>query len=45
MNQVEEAIKTLKKNKSRDPNGWINELFMDGIAGCNLKLKALCRVA
>ena len=41
INQLEEAIKTLKKNKSRDPNGWINELFKDGVAGCKLKLSLL----
>ena len=41
MNQLEKAMKTLKKNKSRDPNGWINELFQDGVAGNNLKLSLL----
>ena len=41
MNDLEQAVKALKNNKSRDPNGWINELFMDGIAGNNLKLSLL----
>ena len=41
MEHLEVALKTLKKNKSRDPNGWINELFQDGVAGKNLKLSLL----
>ena len=41
MNDLEKAIKALKDNKSRDPNGWINELFKDGVAGYNLKLSLL----
>ena len=41
MRHLEQALKTLKKNKSRDPNGWINELFKDGVAGYNLKLSLL----
>jgi hypothetical protein len=35
---LDAALKTLKKDKARDPNGWINELFKDGVAGRNLKL-------
>ena len=41
MNDLELALKALKDNKSRDPNGWINELFKDGVAGYNLKLSLL----
>ena len=41
ISQLEEALKALKKNKSRDPNGWINELFKDGVAGSKLKLSLL----
>ena len=41
INQLEVALKALKKNKSRDPNGWINELFKDGIAGSKVKLSLL----
>ena len=41
MNDLELALKALKENKSRDPNGWINELFKDGVAGYNLKLSFL----
>ena len=34
--------KNLKKDKSRDPNGLINELFMNEIAGDDLKKAILC---
>ena len=34
-------MKSLKKNKARDPNGWINDLFKEGVAGTNLKLSML----
>ena len=40
MNDLELALKALKDNKSRDPNGWINE-FKDGVPGHNLKLSLL----
>ena len=35
------AIKLLKKNKARDPHGWANELFQDGVGGQQLKLLIL----
>ena len=38
---LEAAICELKKDKARDPNGWVNELFQEGIAGKNLKLSIL----
>ena len=41
MKNLEKAIKTLKIEKARDPNGWINELFKEGVAGNNLKLSML----
>ena len=41
MEQLDQVLKALKKNKSRDPNGWINELFKEGVAGYNLKLSLL----
>ena len=41
MNHLEAAIKELKKDKARDPNGWLNDLFMKGIAGTNLKISIL----
>ena len=41
MVHLEVALKGLKNNKSRDPNGWVNELFKDGALGYNLKLSLL----
>ena len=41
MVNLESAMKTLKKNKTRDPNGWANELFKDGVAGMQLKMSLL----
>ena len=38
---LEVVLKSLKKNKSRDPNGWINELFTDGVLGHDLKISLL----
>ena len=36
-NEVESILKTLKNNRCRDPQGYINEIFKDGIAGDDLK--------
>ena len=41
MGDLEEALKALKKDKARDPNGWANELFKPGVAGHNLKISLL----
>ena len=41
LKHLEAAICELKKDKARDPNGWVNELFQEGIAGKNLKLSIL----
>ena len=41
MSHLEKALKYLKNKKSRDPVGWINELFKDGVAGKNLKFSLL----
>ena len=41
MVHLETVLKALKKEKSRDPNGWINELFMEGVSGNNLKTSLL----
>ena len=41
MKDLEAAQKELKKDKSRDPNGWLNELFKEGVAGNNLKISML----
>ena len=38
MKDLEAAMKELKKDKSRDPNGWLNELFKEGVSGNNLKI-------
>ena len=38
--QLKKALKSLKKNKTPDPNGMINELFMENSAGEDLE-KAL----
>ena len=37
MNQLEVVLKYLKKNKSRDPFGYSNDLFRIDVAGDNLK--------
>ena len=39
MDDLDAALKALKKDKARDPNGWCNDLFKDGVAGKNLKFK------
>ena len=41
MKALEAAMKKLKKDKSRDPNGWLNDLFQDGIAVNFLKISML----
>ena len=41
MVHLDAALKGLKNNKSRDPNGWVNEIFKDGALGYNLKLSIL----
>ena len=41
LEDLEKATKKLKNNKSRDPHGWVNEIFKDGVAGKNLKLSLL----
>ena len=42
MKDLNRALKDLKQDKARDPNGWVNELFKDGVAGKKLKLSMLC---
>ena len=37
MNQLEKVLKYLKKNKSRDPLGYANEIFMMDVAGSDMK--------
>ena len=41
MNKLVKVLKYLKKNKSRDPLGLANEIFMDGVAGADLKKAVL----
>ena len=41
MKQLEKALKSLKKDKARDPNGLVNEIFKEGVAGTDLKLSLL----
>ena len=41
MEQLETVLKELKKNKSRDPMGYANELFHPAVAGTDLKLAIL----
>ena len=36
-NDLEKVLKELKKNKSRDPHGLINELFKPGVIGSDLR--------
>ena len=41
LKDLEEVLKDLKKNKSRDPNDFVNEIFKQNVAGTNLKASML----
>ena len=41
MNDLEKVLKSLKKNKCRDPNGLVNEIFFTNTAGAHLKASML----
>ena len=41
LEDLEKAIKGLKKDKARDPNGLVNEIFKDDVAGRDFKLSIL----
>ena len=41
MEHLERAIKSLKNGKARDPNGLVNEMFKEGVAGKDFKLSLL----
>ena len=41
MGQLEQVLKQLKEGKSRDPNGWVRDLFKSEIAGTQLKKSLL----
>ena len=38
---LDKVLRKLKNNKARDPHGWINEIFKEGVAGKNLKISLL----
>ena len=33
MKHLIKVLNGLKKDKARDPNGWLNDIFKDGVAG------------
>ena len=41
LKDLENVLNSLKNDKARDPNGWVNEIFKTGVAGMNLKLSML----
>ena len=41
MEDLELVLKNLKQGKCRDPNGWVNDLFSNEVAGTNLKISML----
>ena len=41
MENLEFVLKNLREGKSRDPNGWVNDLFRNDIAGKYLKMSLL----
>lgn len=41
MEDLECILKNLKSGKSRDPNGWVNEIFGNEVAGMSLKKSML----
>ena len=41
ISDLERALGDLKNNKSRDPEGLINEIFKKGVIGDDLKLSLL----
>ena len=41
MDDLNWTLSHLKSGKARDPNGWCNELFKEGVAGHQLKLSML----
>ena len=38
MKDLDRVLNALKKDKARDPNGWANVIFKDGVAGKDLKI-------
>ena len=41
LNELEKILKHLKRNKTRDPNGLVNELFKDEVSGRDFKISLL----
>ena len=41
MEDLDKVLKSLKPNKSRDPHGFVNEIFKPGIIGFDLKSSLL----
>jgi hypothetical protein len=41
MDDLEVVLKRLKLGKARDPNGWVNDLFRNDVAGKNLEISIL----
>ena len=41
MFQLEAVLKKLQEGKSRDPNGWIRDIFKNEVAGMKLKVSLL----
>ena len=41
MKDLDKVLSALKTDKARDPNGWINDIFKDEVAGKDLKVSML----
>ena len=41
LKDLNKVLKSLKNNKSRDPHGFLNDIFKPGMAGQNLKMGIL----
>ena len=41
MKDLEKVLNGLKMDKARDPNGWANDIFKEGVAGRDLKKSML----
>ena len=41
MKELETVLNKLKEGKSRDPNGWVRDLFKNEVAGTQLKISLL----
>ena len=41
MDDLELVLKNLRQGKARDPNGWVNDLFRNNVAGKYLKMSML----